>query len=312
MTIATPGAPVSISPDSLAIHAADVLNESVINKAGTLVAHDELTDRSVVRIPYFDTVDALDFTAEAEEIEESGTGLSELVVPSRKLATVRSASNEALRSGVRADLSTKLSVHIIESLTASADAHVFGAHNEDGLTGFGALDGVTETELGNTLDAFTDAFLNVIALGGTEDDISIVAHPEVWRAVTRLKDSSASHRPLLDTVSGSTVVPLPSGAQTAEGLAIDPPRMGPTETTTRTVYGRPVWLSRHIDTAGIYVMDRRNVVVGAEPLRIDQSEHALFRRDSTDFRGTLRVGWKVFRPDRITRITVDGAPGDED
>ena len=292
--LATQGSVVGISPDTVAVHAADVLAQSTINKVGTLVASSELNDRAVARIPYWDSVDALQFVDEAGPIPESGTGLQELQVPTRKLATIRAASNETMRATAGASVPDLLMTHITDSLTASADAAVFGDATDGTLTGLGALPGVTATELGDNLDAFTDAFLHVIAEGGTEDEISVVAHPAMWAHVTRIKEKTGSGRPLLDAVTGSTAVALPNPSQLS----------GPSEAVTRTVYGRPVWLSRHIAADGIYVLDRRNVVVAAEPMRIDRSEHSKFRNDATEFRGTLRIGWKVHRPERVTRITL--------
>ncbi|NLA55329.1 MAG: phage major capsid protein [Corynebacterium humireducens] len=300
--ITTPGSIAAISPDSTAFHAFDVLGTSLINTVGTLVSDGELNDRAVIRIPHFGDPDELDFVAEGEEIPESTTGLKEITVGTKKLATLHSASNEALRSGAgRAQgLGSMISTHVLGSLRTSADAKVFGdalvtTVSGAKLHGLGMLAGVTTAELGDNLDVFTDAFLNVMAHGGAEEDISVVAHPTVWAHVTRLKETGVSNRPLLDAVSGTTVVPLPN---TEAGL------IGPQQVTARTIYGRPVFLSRHATLAGILVVDRKNIVTAAEPARVDVSEHAKFSRDSTDIRGTERIGWQVHNPARVTRITI--------
>lgn len=300
--ITTPGSVESISPDSTAFHAFDVLGNSLINSVGTLVSDGALSDRAVIRIPHFGDPDELDFVAEGEEITESTTGLKEITVPTKKLATLYSASNESLRSGTgRAEgLGSMISTHVLGSLRTSADAKVFGdaqvtTVSGAKLHGLGMLDGVTTAVLGDNLDAFTDAFLNVMAHGGAEDDIAVVAHPTVWAHVTRLKETGTSNRPLLDAVSGTTVVPLPNTAMTLGGEQ---------SVTARTIYGRPVFLSQHVTLTGILVVDRRNIVTAAEPARVDVSEHSKFAKDSTDIRGTERIGWQVHKPERVTRITV--------
>lgn len=299
MVYVTPDSPVSLSPDSTIVHANTVLRDALVNYVGTLVGQDEYDDRMKLRIPYTDpaTFDTVSFVDEGAEIPEDTTTLKELEIPSRKLATLKVVSNESTRNAQGQTTVDLLTSQMSASIIAKADAALFGMAEEKGLTGLSALEGVTEGgELSSNLDPFIDALATIVSNGGDEAQARIVCHPKAWATIAKIKDTANGNRPLVDAITATSPFLVPNADPTVPGEV-------PT-ISVRTLNGVPMFISRHVAEKTVLVLDAPNVAVGASPTRFDTSEHAEFSRDSLAMRSTFRLGWKVFDPARIVKITT--------
>lgn len=310
MTITvTPGAPESISPDTVAFHPFDALRKTMTNYTTTLVASENLSDRAQIKVPVAPELETIDFVDEGAEIPETKTQLEEVTIPTRKLAVIKTVSREAIGSRNGDALSSMLSAQLFESLYSTADNALFGASTtKGGLTGLSALKGVETAEVTNNLDPFVDAVANVLALRGKEEETVIVAHPGMWAHVAKIKDSKTGARPLVDTMTASQPFTVPNSAGTIAVDGLSRTVAGDGEIIhVRTLMGIPMFLSPYLDKGTMLVFDRSNVAVGASPVEITYSEHAAFKRDALAIRGTYRLGWKVYNPARITKLIAPSA-----
>lgn len=308
-TIVTPGNPQSISPDTVAFHPFDALRKTMTNYTTTLVASENLSDRAQIKVPVAPELETIDFVEEGAEIPETKTRLEEVSISTRKLAVIKTVSREAVGSHNGDVLSSMLSTQIFESLYSTADNALFGSTTTKGeLTGLSALEGVVTAEVGDNLDPFVDAVANVLALRGKEEDTVIVAHPEMWAHVAKIKDSKTGARPLVDAMTATQPFTVPNSAGTfaVDGLSRTTPGAGEI-IHVRTLMGIPMFLSPYLDKGTMLVFDRSNIAVGASPVEVTYSEHAAFNRDALAIRGTYRLGWKVYNPARITKLTAPSA-----
>ncbi|MGP5241969.1 phage major capsid protein [Corynebacterium flavescens] len=299
----TPGNIADLSPDSYAVHPFDALTDSVSNLAGTVIANTDLSDRAALSVSYTESGrDAVAVVAEGQEIVESETKLKNVTVPSVKLAVLKTASNEILsHSNTAADTGTRISEQALQDLRDAADTAIFRTGSGDadtGLTPLATTAGITDLEFGENLDWLSDALANIVDGGGRESDTVIVASPAAQAALLKLKDATNGNRPLVDTLSGTSQFAVPN----ATG-------MGPMTVPVRNLAGVPILVSRNLsDPAGgapdLYVIDRPNLLIAATEATMAISKDAEFSRDATAFRGTLRLGWKLARPERVSRITI--------
>nr|WP_120491781.1 phage major capsid protein [Corynebacterium lactis] len=300
----TPGMPEALSPDTTVVHAYTALRDALVNKVGTLLGSDDLSDRAKLKVPYVDELETLNWVAEGEEIQETKTNLKQLEVPSRKLATLKTVSNEAATNSQGQVTTDLLVTQSTRSIVAKADAALFGEQeSEGGLVGLSALKGITDAgTLGTNLDPFVDAVAQIVSEGGTEDMIRIICHPKAWAQIAKLKDSSTGNRPLVDALTASTpfLIPNTQGVADVSGMVNT---TGITE-TVRTLNGVPLFMSPHVAENTILVVDAPNIGVGASPVKFTLSEHAAFSRDSVTMRTTFRLGWNVFKPSRIVKIAT--------
>lgn len=299
----TPGMPESLSPDTVAVHPYQALRDALINKVGSLLGSDNLSDRSAIKVPYVAEEENLDWVEEGAEIPETKTTIQQLTVPSRKIATLKTISNEAARNTNGQITHNLLIEQSTRSIIAKADAAVFGTTNDKELTGLGALEGTTDAgTLSGNLDPFVDAVATIAAEGGDEANIRIVCHPKAWATIAKLKDTKTGNRPLVDTISATSpfLIPNTAGIPNADGTT----NLAGTTENVRTLNGIPLFMSRHVPENSIIMLDSPNLGVGASPIRIDMSDQYAFNRDSISLRATYRIGWKVFNPKRIVKITT--------
>lgn len=314
-SLVSPGTVVSLSPDTTVLHPFDVLHDSMLNYVTTLVESKNLSDRAVVRVPFTKPGEAPSITAEGEEIKETATNIDELTIPTVKIATIKTVSNELLSvSNSQAEASALVVEQAREDIINQADRTFFGL-------GYGKLLGIIghlplgidpETvpdydpnnylsdggTLEGNLDPFVDAISRVIEKGGREEDIAIIASPKAWAHLAKMKDTANGNRPLVDAMSPNFDFTIPNSDRV--GLEFQVPET----MKTRHLLGLPLFVTNSLPnvTGEILVFDRRNIVSAASEVTLTISTDATFKRDSTSFRLTYRVGWKVFDPSRITYI----------
>lgn len=303
MTITiTPGTVTSLNPDTVALHPFDALNQSLINYAATLVPSTNMSDRSVIRIPYTNPGE-VDFVAEGDVIPETETDIDELTIPSRKIASIKTVSNEALRND-QGDTTRELIINqATEDIVARAERSIFGVDLPDDspLTALQFTEGLTDLgTIGTNLDPFIDGIANIVANGGKEEDIRIVCNPKAWAHIAKMKDSTNGNRALADTVTASTTFTVPNPTQ----MTSTP------EIPVRTLLNIPLFVSPHMidqanpESGAVLMFDSKNVVAGATNVEIAFSTDHAFRRDAWSARSVYRLGWKVFKPARLNVMTT--------
>lgn len=307
-TLITPGNIADLSPDSYAVHPFDAMSESIVNLAGTLIDNSNLSDRAALSVSYTDSGrDKVTVVREGEEIPETATVFKNVTVPSMKLAARKTASNEILgHHNSAGDNATRINMQLLRDLNDSADSHVFGqgAGIPEGvdLKPIGQTEGITHLgELTDNLDWLADALANIVDNGGHEEDAVIVASPRAHADLLKLKDSTNGNRPLIDTLSGTSEYAIPN----ATGIA----GSGRSTVNVRRIAGVPILLCPNMYdpesiNSDMYILDRPNLLVAATEATVAMSKDAEFNRDATSFRGTLRFGWKLAKPGRLSVVTV--------
>ncbi|WOT02879.1 phage major capsid protein [Corynebacterium pyruviciproducens] len=316
----TPGMPQSLSNDGVAFHAADLLTGSLIDTCTTMFKSDMLSDRSVIQVPFIPELeDNLTFADEGAEIPETKTNAAQLEIPTRKLAALKVLSNEAASydthnaeyNGGSQSVRSMITANVIDSIVAKANAVLFGkqtvksnAHTtSDPLVGLSQLEGTTDLgKLDKNLDPFIDGVSNILAHRGSQKQMVCVAHPYGWAKVSKMRDKLATERPIepQELIKETDV--------TSEIIA-DGDVCKANEAVAQTfIAGMPMFISPDLPSDTILVFDTNNVIVAASPIRINMDNSYAFSRDAMSIRYTYRLGWRVFHPERIGKITVAGAP----
>lgn len=312
LTLVTQGSLTDLSPDTYAVHPFDAMSTSLVNLAGTITANQDLSDRAKLSVSYTESAaNDVAVVAEGEPIIETKTIFKNLEVPSVKLAVLKSASNEVLgHTNTASDTGARIHTQALQDLRDAADAAVFGPHGttQSGLTPLPLDTNITDLgSLSSNLDWLADALANIVNGGGLEQDALIVASPRAQAALLKLKDSTNGNRPLIDTLSGTSEYNIPNSHGFSSTGSVP----------VRHLAGVPILVSRALndhaqgaeDRGELYVLDRPNLLVAATPAVVAVSKDHLFNRDSTSFRGTLRIGWKLARPERVSRVTVPEPAG---
>lgn len=300
----SPGEIADLSPNTYAFHPFDAMSEALVNLAGTLLANTNLSDRASLSVSYTESGrDSVAIVPEGSPIPETKTAFKNVEVPSMKLAVLKVASNEVLNtSNTASSTEGQITLQALKDLRDAADAAIFGPNNPTipGLTSLPLEENITDLgNLGSNLDWLADALANIVEGGGLERDALIVASPKAQAALLKLKDETNGNRPLIDTLSTTSEYSIPNGtALTSSSLPV------------RSLAGVPILVSRNLtdpaaSTGGeLYVIDRPNLLVAATEAAIAKSDHSEFSRDAQAFRGTMRIGWKLARPERVSRVNI--------
>lgn len=299
----TPGEIADLSPDTYAFHPFDAMSEALVNLAGTVIANTNLSDRSKLSVSYTESGrDLVGIVAEGAEIQETATVFKHVEVPSVKLAVLKVASNEVINhNNTSSDTAGKIVTQAVQDLRDAADKAIFGhgAATSNGLVPFALnADFADLGTLGSNLDWLADGLANIVDGGGLERDSIIVTSPKGQAALLKLKDEANGNRPLIDTLSAASSYSVPNATA-----------MTPSSIPVRNLAGIPILVSRNLaapEGSGeeLYIMDRPNLLVAATEVVVAKSDQADFKRDSQSFRGTMRIGWKLARPERVSRLMI--------
>ncbi|CQD20036.1 phage major capsid protein, HK97 [Mycolicibacterium conceptionense] len=250
--------PGDVIPDAL------ILTHAIV--AGTIEG-----DQPSVRVPFVSDDGTAAIVAEGAEIADGNQDFDEAVVQTVKVAQLGKYSFETLQQTEAARL-------VEESLTRSVTRKANAAFlaNASGPSGLLNVAGIVNGgAIGNNLDKLVDAIAAIEGNDGTATNI--IAAPDAWASVSKLKTATASNQSLI-------------GAGT--------------ETATRSLLSVPVTVSPAMPTGGILVIDRSAIVAAVGAVRLARSEDAFFVNDVIALRATFRLGWDVMRPNRIAKLTT--------
>lgn len=216
--------------------------------------------------------------AELTELTDAGVTAAELEITPKRLATLQVVSNQAVED---ADASAMLGRALVSALADEVDRAFFAGAGPSGPLGLPGVVGVETVDAVPSagLDAFVDAAAAVEENGGQVG--AIYVSPTTWAALSKIKTQSGSNAPVLS------------------------PQAGPTQQTTRSLFGIPVYTSRHIGNAAAWVVDiSRLAVVVRNDARVDVDKSARFTADGTAVRATLRLDFAAPYPQTIAKVSL--------
>jgi HK97 family phage major capsid protein len=273
----TPEAVESLRPDIHQFPPEDLLPDALIITATTKVGV-VAGDAPVVRCPFID-VDNVEFVPEGAEIGVAPIDSKEAVIATGALAVVTVVSvDQYQQTGVGGLLANELR----RAMTQKADAALIsqaaptapaitpppGLLNQPHATG-----GTVEDDL----DAVVDGIAAVEADGGKVD--LIIASPQSWAAVSKLKTAEDSNESLLGPA----------------GVAAE-----------RVLLSVPVVVNAAMPADGLLLLEKRSVLSAYGVLELANSEHSNFRRRAVETRLWWRVGAVIARPERVVELDVEG------
>lgn len=269
-TKTTPTSPRAWRPDITAYLPGDVIPDALILTHAIVAGRIE-GDEPAVRVPFVADDGTVGIVAEGAEIPDANQAFDEVVVTTDKVAALGKYSYETLAQPEAARLVTD---SLTRSVTRKANRLFLG--NASNPTGLLNLAGVTDAgDVKDSLDAVVDAVAGIEAAGGTATHI--VAAPDAWANLSKLKDGSSSNRSLI-------------GAGT--------------ESAARALLSIPVTISPDMPEGELLVIDRNTVVAAVSDVRVARSEDAYFSSDVVAIRVTFRLGWDVMRPERVARLST--------
>lgn len=188
-----------------------------------------------------------------------------------KVAALGKYSYETL---AQPEAATMVTNSLRRSVVNKANAAYLG--NASGPTGLLNVVGITDGgAIALDLDPVVDAIAGIEAAGGTATNI--IAAPDAWASLAKLKTGVDSAQNLLGTG---------------------------TSATTRTLLDLPVLVTPAMPEGGLLVVDRTSVIAAVSPVRLARSEDAFVANDVVAIRLTFRLGWDVMHTDRIAKLTT--------
>lgn len=271
----------SISPDQVEqLIVQPVESASVALQAATLVT----TAATRTKIPRVTADPSASWVAEGAEIGTSDPTVDDITVTPEKLAGLVVVSTEAAEdtSPAAADM---IGDGLARDIAKKLDGAFFGS-SPDGSSqpdGLEDLAGVSEVDAGASwanLDPFAAAISNAEGHGLAVS--SFVANPADALALSQLKESTTSIRPLL-------------GADA-------------TLATRRVVLGVPLLVSSAVTQGTIWgIPKERAVVVRRQDVDLDVDTSAYFTSYRTAIRAIMRVGFGFTDPATIQKVTLSAA-----
>ena len=116
-------------------------------------------------------------------------------------------------------------------------------------------------EIEDNLDPVVDVVASIEALGGA--CTNIIAAPEYWASIAKLKDEDTSNRSLI-------------------GAA--------TESAQRTLLSIPVLVTSAMPAGKLLAVDKSKTLSAYGEIKVSRSDHLYFKSDSLALRATLRFG----------------------
>ncbi|QWS34045.1 phage major capsid protein [Curtobacterium aetherium] len=264
------------SPDLQTFAAQDVIPEALVLQTSTVAGSIE-GDEPAVRVAYVDDADA-QFTAEGADIPEAEPTLSEVLVHTGKVTLlVRVSREQYVQNGTADILSDSARRAVLKKANEAYLSQVIPtppAVTPPGgvLTHPGIQDG---GQIATNLDALADAFTLVEIAGGNVTHL--LAAPDTWGALRKLKKGSSSNESLLG-----------AGTDDAE----------------KRILNTPVFTSNAVPSGTLALLDKSAIVSAAGAVQVATSEHAYFGSDSIALRVTFRFGQNLVRPKRIAKLSL--------
>lgn len=276
-TITTPNSAEGWRPDVISIAPSEVIPDALILQTSTVAGHVE-GDEPVVRVIHVKD-DTAGFVAEGADIEEADPQLDETLVATGKIAQLVRISREQYTQHETAGLlseSVRRAIMKAANQAYIAQPAPTGSNNTPppGLLNVtGIEDGGT---LGDDLDALADAVAHIETNGGQATHI--IAAPDVWAALRKVKTGTGSNASLL-------------GAGTDDA--------------TPRLLGVPVITTPAVPQGDMIVVDKTAVVSAVGTIQIATSHDVYFTSDSVALRATWRFGQNITNPERLVKLTLD-------
>ncbi|MGZ4390039.1 MAG: phage major capsid protein, partial [Gaiellaceae bacterium] len=253
------------------------------------------TSSDTLHLPVIDADVAAAWTAEADPITPGDPTIAEVIAYPRGLKALVALSNELIADSNPSAISV-VTRSMIRALALKFDLAAFeGSGVGVEVKGLKNVTGIQEVTLGVADGApFTDLdpFAEAIGLLAAENATAtaIVLHPRTWTQLTKLKETAASVKPLMQESAGS-------GAQ---GVV-------------RSIYGVPVYVSSQLsitetqggsgDASSAYVYQADQVIaVRRAETRVEYDRSRLFNTDQSELRAVLRMDVVVPHPKAVCRI----------
>lgn len=265
------------------VYVKPVLDQSA---AATACLNVPTKPTKTVRFPIIEKDAAANWVDEGEQITATEPTLSEVEVNTRKVAALTIITNE-FKNDTEDITVRELMRGLIRQITAQVDKAFFTSTPiEKAPTGVGQLEGVTElTTDTKNLDVFLEA--NTIATQAGGYTMQYFAHPTDLEALLKVKDATASNRPLLASKAGDGTATTPDGSTIYTSPHVE----------QGTLWGIPKEATRMVyESATDSLLGKGPEIVG------DSS--AYFAWDAIAFRATYRTGFGFLNPAAIAKITL--------
>ena len=252
------------------------------------------TGAKELAIPHLTADSSSAWVSEGATISASDPSAETTTATPRKLAALIQLTNEVIRDSEPAVLGM-VEFQVGRSLALKWDLGFFeGSGSAPEIRGLKNVSGIGTISMGtnggslSTLDQFATA-IGDLATQNAEAN-AIVMHPRTWTAVTKLKETSSSNKPLVTEGSGS-----------------------PTSGVRRSIYGVPVFLSSQLsitetqgsasNASSVYVFDSSKIwsVLRTE-VEIELDRSRLFNSDQSELRAIWRADVVVPDPECVVRI----------
>lgn len=286
----TPGSAVS-PPESAAYFFDRLSAASVVLESGV---RQVFTERRELIVPRLIADVAANWTAEAAEITPSDPNMDQITATPRKLAGLSYLSNELVDDSVP-EILNMVGDSMARSLASKLDlGFLSGSGTAPEIRGLRNQSGISTVSMGDNGAALADLDPIADALGQLDganagEQRAIVMHPRNWTALSKIKETTGSTKPVLvaDT--------------------------NPTGGMRRSIYGVPVWVTSQLavnETQGtasnansIYVYDAAQVVaVIRNDISIETDTSVKFSSDQTAVRGIIRADLVLPNPSAVVRI----------
>lgn len=271
-TITTSG--IESAYGATAFPSTDAIPDALVHSQSRVSAVIE-GDSPALHVPYIATQSTAQIVAEGDAIPEGGASASEMIVYTRKVASIETITNEAKSSEQMTQMLTaSLNTAIMDKANAVFLQNPKPDGSETSPTGLFNLDNVNAGTLTGSLDAIVEGIAAISSKGGTPT--SIIMNHGTWAKLLLLKYKDG--RPMI-----------------APSVADSP---------TPMLYGLPVVLTKAAPDSKLLINDANEVISAVGSVNLNGSEDAEFSKDKYMLRGTFRLGWGVIHPDRLAVITV--------
>lgn len=271
-TITTSG--IESAYGATAFPSTDAIPDALVHSQSRVSAVIE-GDSPALHVPYIATQSTAQIVKEGDAIPEGGASASEMIVYTRKVASIETITNEAKSSEQMTQMLTaSLNTAIMDKANAVFLQNPKPDGSETSPTGLFNLDNVNAGTLTGSLDAIVEGIAAISSKGGTPT--SIIMNHGTWAKLLLLKYKDG--RPMI-----------------APSVADSP---------TPMLYGLPVVLTKAAPDSKLLINDANEVISAVGSVNLNGSEDAEFSKDKYMLRGTFRLGWGVIHPDRLAVITV--------
>lgn len=275
-TITTSG--IESAYGATAFPSTDAIPDALVHSQSRVSAVIE-GDSPALHVPYIATQSTAQIVNEGDAIPEGGAAASEMLIYTRKVASIETITNEAKSSEQMTQMLTaSLNTAIMDKANAVFMQNPKPSKGETSPTGLFNLDNVNAGTLTGSLDAIVEGIAAISSKGGTPT--SIIMNHGTWAKLLLLKYTDG--RPMI-----------------APSVADSP---------TPMLYGLPVVLTKAAPDSKLLINDANEVISAVGSVNLNGSDDAEFSKDKYMLRGTFRLGWGVIHPDRLTVITVTTTP----